>query len=122
MRARWCSFGIGLGLVFAPLLLGYGSAGAILHEVAIGMLVCVATLAALEWPRARFLNAAPAIWLLAAARSADQVGAAIVEGGAGLLLAALTLFPGGRREHQAPGSRPRAPGERTSVRGASVEA
>lgn len=122
MRARWCSFGIGLGLVFAPLVLGYGSAGAILHDVAVGLLVCVAALAALEWPRVRFVTAAPAVWLLAGAHGADDGAAALAEGAAGLLLAALTLVPSGRRESKATGLGPQAPGQRPPVRGASAEA
>jgi hypothetical protein len=122
MRARWCSFGIGLGLVFAPLVLGYGSAGAILHDVAVGLLVCVATLAALEWPRARFVTAAPAVWLLASAHGADDGAATFAEGAAGLLLAVLTLVPSARRGKQASGLGPQASGQRPGVRGASAEA
>ncbi len=96
MRARWCSFGIGLGLVFAPLLLGYGSAGAILHDVAVGLLVCVASVAALDWPPLRFAVAAPALWLIVAARGRDDppaAAAAIVSGALLLVLAAVPSAP-----------------------------
>lgn len=97
MPARWGSFAIGLGLMLAPLLLGYGSAGAVVHDVAVGLLVCVATLAALEWPRARFAMAAPALWLLAAGRSAADGAAAAAEVTAGGVLLALALVPSARR-------------------------
>jgi hypothetical protein len=64
MRARWVTFGLGLWLILAPLVLGYPSVLAVLHDVALGMLVCVGTLAALEWPMARFALALPGAWLL----------------------------------------------------------
>jgi hypothetical protein len=64
MVARWGSFALGLWLVFAPLVLGYSSAGAVLHDVALGLLVSVGALAALEWPLARFTQLLPAAWLL----------------------------------------------------------
>src|SRR5690349_3131706 len=44
MGARWGSFALGLWLVFAPLLLGYPSAVAVLHDVALGLLVAVGAL------------------------------------------------------------------------------
>ena len=47
MLARWTSFSLGLGLVLSPLFLGYAEVGAILRDVALGLLVCIATLAAL---------------------------------------------------------------------------
>lgn len=97
MTARWGSFAIGLGLVLAPLLLGYGSARAIVHDVAMGVLVCAATLAALEWPRARFALAAPALWLLATGRGSPDRAAAVAELGAGVLLLALAFVPSARR-------------------------
>lgn len=97
MPARWASFAVGLGLLLAPLVLGYGDAGAILHDVAVGLLVCIGALAALEWPRARFLLAAPALWLVHAGRGAEDVRAATAELGAAALLVVLALFPGGRR-------------------------
>ncbi len=97
MRARWGSFAIGMGLILAPLILGYGSAGVVLHDVAMGLLVCVATLAALEWPRARFVMTAPALWLIAAARGNGDATAATAEMTAGGLLLALALVPSARR-------------------------
>jgi hypothetical protein len=96
MVARWSSFGVGLGLMLAPLALGYGSVGPILHDVAMGMLVCVATLAALEWPRARFALAAPALWLLVAGRAAPERQAATAELLAGALLLLLSAVPSAR--------------------------
>jgi hypothetical protein len=110
MFARWVSFGIGLALMLAPLALGYGPAARILHDVAVGALVCVATLAALEWPLARFVLAAPAAWLLLAGRSAAEPGAAAAELGAGALLLVLAAVPSARF---APGSlRPPGAGAR----------
>jgi hypothetical protein len=97
MPARWGSFAIGLGLIFAPLLLDYRTAGAVIHDVAVGLLVCVATLAALEWPRARFAMAAPALWLVAAGRASGDGAAAAAELTAGGLLLALALVPSARR-------------------------
>jgi hypothetical protein len=97
MPARWLSFAVGLGLVLAPLALGYGSAGAILHDVAVGMLVAIGAVAALEWPRARFLMLAPALWLVHVGRGAADLRAASAEIGAGALLLALALVPSGRR-------------------------
>jgi hypothetical protein len=97
MPARWSSFGVGLGLMLAPLVLGYASAGAILHDVAVGLLVAIGALAALEWPRVRFLLAAPALWLVHVGRGAADVRAAAAEIGAGALLLGLALVPSGRR-------------------------
>lgn len=96
MYARWAGFAVGLGLVLAPLVVGYVDVGAILRDVALGTLVCVATLAALEWPRTRFTLTVPALWLLLAGRSASDPRAAVVEAGAGGALALLALFPSGR--------------------------
>jgi hypothetical protein len=97
MPARWGSFGIGLALLLAPLFLGYRSAGAILQDVAMGLLVSVGTLAAFEWPRARFALALPALWLLRAGRGTEDRSAAAAELVAGTLLLALSLVPSGRR-------------------------
>ncbi len=96
MIARWVGFAVGLGLVLAPLVAGYADVGAILRDVALGTLVCVATLAALEWPRMRFALTVPALWLLLAGRAATDPRAAVVEAGAGGALALLALFPSGR--------------------------
>jgi hypothetical protein len=96
MYARWASFGIGLALMLAPLVLGYGSVARILHDVAMGMLVCIATLAALEWPLARFVLAAPAIWLLLAGRGAPETAAAMAELASGVLLLVLAAIPSAR--------------------------
>lgn len=96
MYARWVSFGTGLGLMLAPLALGYGSVPAILHDVAMGLLVCVATLAALEWPHARVVLAAPATWLLLAGRGAPEAAAAVAEIAAGSLLLVLAAVPSAR--------------------------
>lgn len=115
MPARWGSFAIGLGLMLAPLVLGYASPGAILHDVAAGLLVCVATLAALEWPRVRFALAAPSVWLLAAGRGATDPSARIAELTAGSLLLALALVPSPRRAAgQVPPLDP--PGDRAGAR------
>ena len=97
MYARWASFAIGIGLMLAPVVLGYGSVVRILHDVAMGVLVCVATLAALEWPLARFVLAAPAAWLLLAGRGAPDAAAGVTELAAGVLLLALAAVPSARR-------------------------
>jgi hypothetical protein len=101
MVARWCSFGVGLGLMLAPLVLGYGSVAPILHDVAVGVLVCVVTLAALEWPRARLALAAPAGWLLFAGRTSPDAAAAVVNVVAGALLLVLAAFPSARHARTA---------------------
>ncbi len=96
MYARWGSFAVGLGLMLAPVALGYGSVARILHDVAMGVLVCIATLAALEWPPARFVLAAPAAWLLLAGRGSPDRAAGIAELTAGVLLLALAAVPSAR--------------------------
>jgi hypothetical protein len=111
MPARWGSFAVGMGLIVAPLLLGYPEAGAILHDVAVGLLVCIASLAALDWPRARFANGLPAIWLVVVGRAADDSRIAAAELSAGALLLALALVPSARRVPRA-----LAPPRRAGVR------
>ncbi len=96
MYARWISFGIGIGLLLAPLVLGYGSVARILHDIAMGVLVCVATLAALEWPLARFVLVAPAAWLLLAGRASAEPAAAATDLAAGVLLLVLAAVPSAR--------------------------
>jgi hypothetical protein len=96
MYARWGSFAIGLGLVLAPLLAGYQDAGAILHDIALGLLLCVITLAALETPSLRFLLLAPAAWLLWTGVRAADPAAARAELLAGALVAVTSLLPRGR--------------------------
>jgi hypothetical protein len=97
MYARWASFGVGMWLLLAPLVLGYGSVAAILQGVAVGMLVCIATLAALEWPRARFGLAGLALWIALDARSAADTEAAAASLASGAVLFALSLVPSARR-------------------------
>lgn len=96
MYARWASFGVGLWLLLAPLLLGYGTIGAILQHVAMGLLVCIATLAALEWPAARFALAAPAVSLLVWSRDGSERAVALVELTSGAALLVLALVPSAR--------------------------
>ncbi|GEJ56732.1 hypothetical protein AMYX_14730 [Anaeromyxobacter diazotrophicus] len=98
MRARWATFAVGLWLMLAPLVLGYPTVAAVLHDVALGLLVSVGTLAALEWPLVRFALAAPAIWLLAAADAlgfgSRTVTANELASGVAVLL--LALVPSGK--------------------------
>ncbi len=98
MLARWASFATGLWLILAPLVLGYTSAVAVLHDVALGLLVCVGTLAALEWPAVRFALAAPAVWLFAAPEIVVWASAGVRENelASGLTLLALALVPSGK--------------------------
>jgi hypothetical protein len=97
MYARWGSFAIGLALILAPLVLGYRVLGPVLQDVAVGLLVCVATLVALERPVLRFALIAPAAWLILASRSAGDPLATVAEATAGAALLLLAPFPGGRR-------------------------
>ncbi|HYG68416.1 MAG TPA: hypothetical protein VD838_12170 [Anaeromyxobacteraceae bacterium] len=99
MAARWASFGVGLWLILAPLALGYGSVGPILHGVALGLLVCIATLAAFEWPWARFALLLPAAWLLRPGRGSGDAEAALAELVSGAALFLLTLVPSARVVH-----------------------
>ncbi len=96
MYARWTTFALGLWLMLAPLVLGYGAVAPILHDVAVGLLVCILTLAALEWPAARFALGAPAIWLVVASRLAGDRAAAATELTTGGLLLVLALVPSAR--------------------------
>lgn len=98
MPARWISFAVGLWLILSPLVLGYPNVAAVLHEVAMGLLVAVGTLAALEWPLARFAVTAPAVWLVMAAGRIDW-GSSLVssnELASGLAALALVLVPSGK--------------------------
>lgn len=88
---------MGLGLMLAPLAAGYRAAGLVLHDVAMGLFVCVATLGALEWPPARFVVALPAAWLVLAARGRDETLAAVAAGTAGALLLVLCAIPSAPR-------------------------
>ena len=97
MYARWASFGVGMWLLLAPLVLGYGSVAAVLQGVAVGTLVCIATLVALEWPRARFGLMGLAIWIVLDARTAHDPDARAASLAAGLVLFALSLVPSARR-------------------------
>ncbi len=98
MRARWASFAVGLWLILAPLLLAYPSVAAVLHEVAFGLLVCVGTLAALEWPLARFALALPAGWLITAPHAVGWNSRVVTanELASGIVLLLLTLVPSGK--------------------------
>ena len=98
MRARWVTFLVGLWLILAPLVLGYGQVTAVLHEVALGLLVCVGALAAMEWPVARFAVAAPALWLVTAAGAIEWASRAVSanELASGLIVLALVLVPGAK--------------------------
>lgn len=93
MSARWGSFGLGMGLILAPVVVVYASAGVILRDVALGVVVCVVTLTAREWPAARLAQAATAGLLVWTGRSSGDPAAAVVELAAGTALAVLALLP-----------------------------
>ncbi|HSN91276.1 MAG TPA: hypothetical protein VLS93_08605 [Anaeromyxobacteraceae bacterium] len=93
MRVPWAGFAVGLWLVFAPLLLGYGEAFPVLHDVALGLLVCTASLAGLERPPLRFALALPAAWLLWAGRNATDPAASANEIASGAALVLLGAVP-----------------------------
>ena len=97
MYARWASFGVGVWLLLAPLVLGYGSVAPILQGVAVGTLVCIATLVALDHPRARFGLAGVALWIALDGRASADPRAAVVSLFAGLLLFVLSLVPNAPR-------------------------
>jgi hypothetical protein len=96
MYARWSTFAIGMGLALAPLLVGYQEVGPVLHDVAIGLLVCILTLAALETPALRFLIPLPAAWLVWTGRLSGDPGAGLAEVAAGALLVVAALVPRAR--------------------------
>jgi hypothetical protein len=90
---RWGTFGVGMGLVLAPLVLGYAEVGQTLHEVALGLLACVLALAALETPALRFLNLLPSAWLAWSGQQSNVPLVGTVEMVAGALLLAFALAP-----------------------------
>ncbi len=96
MYGRWGTFAIGMGLVLAPLVLGYQEIVPILHDVAIGLVVCILALAALEAPSLRFLNALPAAWLIWTGHLSRDGGAGLAEIAGGALLVAAALLPRAR--------------------------
>ncbi len=98
MRARWASFAVGMWIILAPLVLGYSSVPAVLHDVALGLIVCIGSLTALEWPVARFALLAPASWLLAAPEVVAWATGPTRhnELASGLAVLVLTLLPSGK--------------------------
>lgn len=96
MYGRWGTFAVGMGLVLAPLAFGYSDIGAILHDVAIGLVICILTLAALETPALRFLNALPAAWLVWTGRLSGDPTAGRTELVCGVLLVVAALVPRAR--------------------------
>ena len=96
MYARWSTFAIGIGLLLAPLVIGYQEIGPVLHDVALGLLVCILTLAALEMPAMRFLISLPAAWLVWTGRLSPDPGAGRAEITAGALLVVAALVPRAR--------------------------
>lgn len=98
MFARWGSFWIGVWLFMAPLVLGYQSLATILHDVAIGLLVSVASLAAFQWPMTRFTLVLPGLWLLTGSQliSAGDRSAQAAQLASGIALIGLSLVPSAR--------------------------
>jgi hypothetical protein len=95
MRARWASFAVGLWLILAPLALGYPSVASVLHDIALGLLVSVGALAAMEWPAARITLVVPGLWLLAAWDAIDWGSSTVAanELACGVAIPALALVP-----------------------------
>jgi hypothetical protein len=106
MVARWTCFAAGLWLVLAPLLLGHPTPGLVLHDVALGNLICALALISFRWAPGRRAIALPAAWLLAAPGAmgwgSALAGASQRAAGAILLLAALAPPPR-RASRAAPG-------------------
>jgi len=98
MRARWASFAVGLWLLLAPLVLGYPTVRAVLHDIALGTMVSAAALAALEWPLARLALGLLAVWLLTAANTLGWSSRTVIanELAAGVALLLLSLVPSGK--------------------------
>ena len=98
MRARWASFAVGLWLLLAPLVLGYPTVRAVLHDIALGTMVSAAALAALEWPLARLALGLLAAWLLTAANTLGWSSRTVIanELAAGVALLLLSLVPSGK--------------------------
>lgn len=96
MYARWSTFAIGMGLVLGPMVVGYQQVGPVLQDVAIGCVVCILTLAALENPSLRFLNALPAAWLVWTGSLAADAVAQLAEVVCGALLVIAVLVPRAR--------------------------
>src|SRR5512138_1324806 len=97
MYARWASFSVGLALVLAPLVLGYGALGPILHDVALGLLVCILALATVEWPGAAFVLLGAAGWLVLAGHAARDARPAAAALAAGVLVLLAAPFARARR-------------------------
>jgi hypothetical protein len=81
-----------MGLILAPLAIGYPEVGPALLDVALGLLACILSLAALDAPVLRFMNLLPAAWLLHTGRAAFT-GAGVAELLAGMLLFGLAFVP-----------------------------
>lgn len=114
MYARWSTFAVGMGLVLAPLVLGYRDVGSTLHDVTMGVLSCVLTLAALDLPALRFLNLLPAAWLAWTGYRATDPVAARAEVALGVLLLGAALLPRARALRPEPGERT-LPRQRSAV-------
>jgi hypothetical protein len=95
MYARWASFAVGLWLMLAPLVLGYRAVGPILHDVAMGLLVCIATLAALSGRARSSRSKAPRSGSCSSRDAGDRL-AATAELSGGALLVLLALVPSAR--------------------------
>jgi len=93
MYARWATFAVGLGLILVPLVLGYQEVGPTLHDVALGLLVCLLSIAALETPALRYLNALPAGWLVWSGRLFEDSAVGLTELASGVLLIVAVLVP-----------------------------
>src|SRR5687767_2465623 len=97
MFPMWATLCVGIWLLMAPLILGYQALTPILHDALAGLVVCLAALAASQWPRARLALAIPGLWLVVAPRvlGHGQADATATEVASGLAVTVLMLLPTG---------------------------
>ncbi|MGZ3456955.1 MAG: SPW repeat domain-containing protein [Archangium sp.] len=66
MWARLSNIVLGIWLVFAPLVLGYGARAARSNDIIVGLFLTMFALTAIGESRTRYLNAVLSLWLILA--------------------------------------------------------